>query len=177
MYEINDPDIDFFENESRDGYVQKRIDSDTDEDNMYKRGLLTFPNQPYMWSNEDDTYDQNYDPTYVAWMDSVVGFTAPRIQKYLAASGVGIETFEGSEANSVVSVFPNPATDELTFKQNDLSVDISSVEIIKIGGGIVSTFEPADVTQTIDISDLVPGTYIVRVKADDKQYIHRVLKQ
>ncbi len=177
LYDRNDPDIDFFEDEDSDGYIQKRIDSDTDQDNMYKRGLLTFPNQPYMWSNEDDTYDQNYDPTYVAWMDSVVGFTAPRIHKYLAQSGVSIETFEGSEANAVMSVFPNPATDEITFKQNDLSVDIRSIEIIKIGGGTVTTFEPSDVTQTVDISDLVPGTYIVRIKAGDKQYIHRVLKQ
>ncbi|WP_170227027.1 T9SS type A sorting domain-containing protein [Luteibaculum oceani] len=165
----------FFKTENRDGYKQVRIPEDTPESNMYKKGLLTFPGEVYMWSSSNDTYDQNYDPTYKAWMDSVTTFSAARMQKWIATT-TGIETVSINESATKFSVFPNPGKDLVTVKSNDFSLNPERIEFMDIAGRVALSTEMNSMKETINISNLKSGIYYIKVHANNKQYIHRFVK-
>ncbi len=64
-------------------------------------------------------------------------------------------------SQELVSVFPNPAHNKLFISANQLK----SVEIFNLTGAKVASFGNQD---SIDISNLTQGTYLVRVIANSK---------
>lgn len=71
-----------------------------------------------------------------------------------------------------IDVFPNPAHDLLTVKINVKEATIANVKIFDLFGndtgiGVVQAIE-ANGSITLDISPLVPGTFVVKVQADAK---------
>ncbi len=166
----------FFADENRDGYTQVRVVEDTPNDNMYKNGLLTFPDQIYMWSSSSDTYDQDYDPTYKAWMDSVTTFSAARFQKWIGNTS-GIETVKFDESLVTFSVFPNPASDVITVKSNTKGLVAETVSFVDLAGKTSKLVNVNAAERTIDISNLKDGIYYMKIKSGDKQYIQRFIKR
>ena len=165
----------FFKTEDRDGYDQVRVIEDTPNDNMYKNGLLTFAGQEYMWSSSNDTYDQNYDPTYKAWMDSVTTYSAARMQRWIASTN-GVETVSVDESTSFFSVYPNPAKNVVNVKSNKASISPERVEFMDITGKLALAVETNKMQETISIADLKSGIYYVKIHANNKQFIHRFVK-
>jgi len=81
-------------------------------------------------------------------------------------SAVGIDE---SSFNSVV--YPNPATDVVNFESNE---PIAFVSIMTIDGRIVSAI--SNPGQTIDISNLTSGYYMMRIVSEDNnQQIHNLI--
>ena len=81
--------------------------------------------------------------------------------------------------------FPNPANESLNIEFSP-DVNCRSVEIYSIDGRLVETFpetspETSPATSqptTIDISNLTPGIYILKVKTTDgKEYTERIVKE
>ena len=142
---------------------------------MYKNGLLTFPNQVYMWSSSNDTYDQNYDPTYKAWMDSVTTFSAARFQKWIGNT-TGIQTVKFDESIATFSVYPNPASSVINIKANQAAVTAESVKFVDLAGKVAKVTNLNAASKSIDISDLKEGIYYLKIKSGGKEYIQRFIK-
>ncbi|MBI1305251.1 MAG: T9SS type A sorting domain-containing protein [Bacteroidetes bacterium] len=81
--------------------------------------------------------------------------------------GVGISDVNSSD---MISVYPNPASDNITVEMNVISVSQNSVvEIFDLQGKLVKSVELAagTINQSIDISDLSKGMYIVKMTSGD----------
>ena len=77
-------------------------------------------------------------------------------------------------------VFPNPAADVLhLYYDSDISTHLH-IEIFNLNGDICytneTTIESYVYINQLDISDFVPGVYIVRVLVDDELYIKKFIK-
>lgn len=87
------------------------------------------------------------------------------------STGVDLKEIENS-----VNIFPNPAGDKIFISsQNELLV--SSVTILDMMGRIMQIHEEWNNESGIDISDLVPGTYLVQIGTKDKTISKIIIKQ
>lgn len=112
-----------------------------------------------------------------AWNNESVNFTVPTTGVYyiafycnsnadqwrLAIDDVTIDLNNGVAENSqeVISVFPNPANDRLYIDAKN----VNTVEIFNLTGARVASYGNQN---TINISDLAQGTYLVKVITDNK---------
>jgi len=62
------------------------------------------------------------------------------------------------------SVYPNPATDQLTITSN---VALSGVQVLDALGRVQLAFRPRGETHTLDVSSFTPGVYILRFTASE----------
>jgi hypothetical protein len=76
-----------------------------------------------------------------------------------------------------LSIFPNPATNQFTIY--DLQSTILNVEIYNMVGGKVLDQKPTanSQQQVINVSELNPGIYFVKVKAEQQEYVAKFVKQ
>lgn len=87
----------------------------------------------------------------------------------LAWSGyTSVNEIAGVENN--VSVFPNPANDQINFNS---SVNVSAVEITDITGRLTGAYKMVDNKLTIQTSSFVPGTYLYTMLNDKKEVMNR----
>ena len=62
------------------------------------------------------------------------------------------------------SVYPNPATDQLTITSN---VALSGIQVLDALGRVQLAFRPRGETHTLDVSSFTPGVYILRFTASE----------
>jgi hypothetical protein len=88
--------------------------------------------------------------------------------------GVGISE---NEIRKYISVFPNPASRELTIKSERM--DITGYEIQNVvGKTITSDVYPLPFTETIlDVSTFSPGIYFLRIHTASGDAVYKVVKQ
>ena len=72
-------------------------------------------------------------------------------------------------ANLPISVWPNPTAGEVNFGINADHAALYSLNMAKMGEW--------KSTDRIDISDLQPGLYILRIMADNKSYVSKIIKK
>ncbi len=65
-------------------------------------------------------------------------------------------------SNNIVSIYPNPARNQITL----VNAENTNVIIFNLLGEIVASIDNASASQTIDISELTEGTYFVKVKTE-----------
>jgi len=93
-----------------------------------------------------------------------------------AIDGVVLST-DDNELGIDISVFPNPAQNELNIA-NTSSVSIEKTYIIDMVGRIVSTMDASDATtRTIDISNLTTGIYFLRLESADASSVIKFIKK
>lgn len=63
-------------------------------------------------------------------------------------------------------VFPNPASENLFFDIDLPNDSISSIEIIDIKGSVIKTFSMPIVTNSLSISNIPSGNYILKISID-----------
>jgi hypothetical protein len=108
-------------------------------------------------------YTISVDSSYIFHNCSLVAFlqdntTKEILQSDLADLGtLGLE--DPAEIN--VAVYPNPATDRVFIKSDEL---ITSVELVDVSGRSVYKIEPSQKEFTISVSSLMPATYILYLK-------------
>jgi acetyl esterase/lipase len=109
-----------------------------------------------------------------AYIDTVVNFIAPRIAvQFDLVDFTGIK--ELANLSSKLSVFPNPAKEELNIQ---LPVNMKSVSIVDMMGREVLTSEAKSMNAKMDISSLTQGLYFVNVKTvDGRNAVKRVVVQ
>jgi hypothetical protein len=60
--------------------------------------------------------------------------------------------------NNAISVYPNPAEDMLYIASNNTTTDVAIIDVV---GNLVKEYKNAG--QSVNVSDLTTGVYIVRV--------------
>lgn len=73
------------------------------------------------------------------------------------------------------TVYPNPFTDRLQI--DGLTSNHATISICDIQGREVYRGNYTGNTNTINLSNLLPGVYILNVKADDKSGVYKIVKQ
>ena len=74
-------------------------------------------------------------------------------------TGVRVIERNGNTIKTPFSIFPSPAKDELT-----LQSEPGLATIVTMTGELVKVFEVVDLRTQIDITDLIPGIYIIQVQ-------------
>lgn len=77
-----------------------------------------------------------------------------------------------------LEVYPNPVVDKLNLKISDI-VEISEIQIMDISGKTVMKFDGVKDQNnyfSLDVGDLLPGTYIVMVKTSNYVYHRKFVK-
>lgn len=87
------------------------------------------------------------------------------------SGGTGIDT----PAEDLITVFPNPATDELNIKLANNSAT-ANVHIFNLLGEVVMDQEVQD-GSSMNISSLAPGIYFLKVETAGQQTVKRIVKQ
>ncbi|PWE00142.1 T9SS type A sorting domain-containing protein [Marinilabilia rubra] len=116
--------------------------------------VTTDQNGSFFMYLPDGVYDitvthPDYD-TYTGTID-ITGNTDPVVVMSVATDIHSIQ-------NETFSVFPNPASERLFFSNHE---EIESLKIITLNGMVVEKIIPAQGANSIDISHLLPGKYIV----------------
>jgi hypothetical protein len=88
----------------------------------------------------------------------------------------GLVTLNGADAFSI-SVYPNPAKDELYVLMDELFIDNASIELYDAIGKLITTEKVVNTTTSITINSLSTGIYTVRVVSGGKQISKRIVKQ
>ena len=95
-----------------------------------------------------------------------------RLYKYDDSPIQGIE-----ENDTEASVFPNPVKD-IFIIHFAKEADCQLIEIHSIDGRLVETFPETSPATSIDISNLTPGIFFLKVKTTDgKEYTERIVKE
>jgi poly(3-hydroxybutyrate) depolymerase len=98
-----------------------------------------------------------------AYIDSIMGYLAPRLNALLVS--VGVDEQQNLVENST-SVYPNPAQDFFVVKTRD-NIAINAIEIFAINGSLVaSEFGINTLSRQIDIADLTSGLYVIKVTTE-----------
>ena len=74
---------------------------------------------------------------------------------------VGIPEYDGPEQE--VRLWPNPATDKITIESEE-EFPVKSVAITDMQGQLLAILPVNDVRCTLNVHNLVPGTYIAHVE-------------
>jgi hypothetical protein len=95
-------------------------------------------------------------------------------------SDVPTKSLYPSLDDKAISLFPNPALDEISFKLEGINNTPLRYSIFDMRGGLVSVRTIANYTsestETIDISSLSKGQYILEVISNGKRSINRFVK-
>lgn len=78
-----------------------------------------------------------------------------------------------AEINSSLCIYPNPVKDQLIIDVND---KISEVAVYNLTGAMVYMTNDPD-GNVVNVSELVNGTYIVKVKTSNAEYVSRFIKK
>lgn len=101
------------------------------------------------------------------YIDTIMGYAAPRIHAVLMSDGAC--TFSDVQDNVNVAhgveVFPNPASNMVTFSSSDAA--IMSYEVFDVNGRLVRTASVNADRATMERKDLTPGAYSVRLRFAD----------
>jgi len=96
----------------------------------------------------------------MAYLDTIQGYLAPRLYRGLLEQPFSVEEFSTIE----VSVYPNPASDQITFVSED-SNPISSILFYSLEGKVVRTESNINATNiVISNLDLPKGIYFATVR-------------
>ncbi|AUX18420.1 T9SS type A sorting domain-containing protein [Flavobacterium columnare] len=105
--------------------------------------------------------------------------TAYLVSLYNNSSSPKISVAKEEESNNFklsrttnVSIFPNPTSNILNINlDNDSS--ISSIQILNLEGKVVHE----DINETINVSELPSGLYIIKIKTDKEEIIKKFIKE
>ena len=127
------------------------LDGDDDGD-----GVLTI-NEDYNGNNnpQDDDINSNGIPDYL--------------------DNTALHTLENSLRNAI-TVYPNPAANVL-FVNNQSGQAVSQIEVFNIGGSLLQKVTPQQSLEQIDVSNLAPGVYFVRVQLSAQQLNYKFIKK
>ena len=93
-------------------------------------------------------------------------------QFYISDSEIDINSIT---ATLTFGIYPNPATNQITIQTN--SIKNTNLSIFDISGGLIQQINDITDIQIIDIQQLKPGIYILRLQSDDSTISKRLIKQ
>jgi len=116
-----------------------------------------------------------YNSVYVTTSIDIAG--NPRV--YNGTIDIGAFEYQGNEGihsynnDDIISLFPNPATDNIIIE----ILHKSEIEISNIEGQTIKRLKTKDNKKDIDISDFVSGVYIIRAQTDSGITTRKFIKE
>ncbi|HET6556986.1 MAG TPA: sugar-binding protein [Prolixibacteraceae bacterium] len=96
----------------------------------------------------------------------------------LKGSTTGIDDLAGKQfSNQLVSVYPNPAENRLKIERKIKSAETLTVRILSVTGTLAKTVSLKGSQETIEISDLMPGMYVLNISSDKYIQSERIIKR
>lgn len=97
-----------------------------------------------------------------------------------AAIELGLDGFENSISENILSgiqCFPNPTSNNIEITTNEVMTGSSSINIYNITGGCVKSYNFSNFgqSQTLDLDNLLPGTYILELSNNNKTSKHKLI--
>ncbi|MBK9174952.1 MAG: carboxylesterase family protein [Flavobacteriales bacterium] len=108
-----------------------------------------------------------------AYLDTVMGYMNPRIVCALQLGPCSLVGIEENEGAGEVSVWPNPATDNV-----NVSIAqglVRRYRLLDINGRTVATGNPSAQRFTIERNGLVAGTYLVELEVENGRIVRKLM--
>ena len=113
----------------------------------------------------------------LAWLPLTDGGSTSTLAAPFNLNGAIVLANESFQSVSDISIFPNPATNMITIKNNSNSNE-AYLEVYDITGRIVKSMNcTLDADVSIDISNLNSGNYILKVKSENGIAVKKFVKQ
>ena len=131
----------------------------------------------YKFDKPNGTYyinSQSYASSGVAFDASASTITLPA-HAYVVISNIenamsGVEDVEDGLVEAKIKIYPNPATDYVTVE----GADVNAVEIYSLAGALMAR-EKAE--NTINVSNLAKGSYLVKVISTEGVKVEKLIKK
>ena len=130
----------------------------------------------YTFDNPGGTYynsAQTYGASDISF-DAAAGTITLPAHSFIVITNMekatGINDIAGDAAEGNVSIFPNPATNYIQVNSND----VNRIEVYSLAGQMVAANNDAN---TIDVSPLTAGTYIVRIYTSQGVKAQKLMKR
>jgi hypothetical protein len=141
-------------------------------DSTYRNsGIKVVNYRTYMQTGTDINasfrYFNNFQPQTIQILTNEIKFVCPDIATSVAKK---VQSFEPT-----INVYPNPVADFLTLDIKNTSV--SSVSIYNINGMKVRTLNPKDDLSKINLSNLKPGIYIMKIMQGKNSIVKQIIKR
>ena len=140
--------------------------------NLGTSGSATFP---YTFDDPNGQYyisAQSYNVSGISF-DAAAGTITLPAHCFVVITNIenaGIDEIAADDANDNISIYPNPATDYVQVS----STDVERIEVYSLTGQLVATCTGCN---TIDVSSLVAGNYIVRVHTPQGIETEKLMKR
>jgi hypothetical protein len=108
-----------------------------------------------------------------AYLDTVMGYVNPRIVCALQLGPCSLVGIEENEAATEVSVWPNPATDNVNVAIGQGLV--RRYRLLDINGRQVAAGNPVAQRFTIERNGLGAGTYLVELELDNGRLVRKLM--
>ena len=114
--------------------------------------------------------------TYAEEVEAIKTFTRARIAwldaQWLDSGCIPVGV-KSHAKNDAIKIYPNPATDLLTI-ESEKSLPMN-YEIKTISGRILTRGKSANSKAAVDISNFVPGIYLLLIDQDDERYMKKII--
>jgi hypothetical protein len=127
-----------------------------------------------VWSLSDNalaTIDQNgkLTPTSTGTVSVIYTVTENKCMNQITKSfNINDCASLTNESNEFVSIYPNPVVNELTIKQSSGSFE--NYTVLDLVGKVILEGKITSKTSTINVQELVPAQYILRMQTSEGQY-------
>lgn len=123
--------------------------------------------------------------TYPNWFNGIMdhlsiydtALTLAQINTLCTSATNDTATSVGEIDGYTIAAYPNPSADEVTIETSGLGSAKKQLSIINTTGQVVRTAEYTSLTKSVNIQDLTPGVYILKITTGEKYYYGRLLKE
>lgn len=104
--------------------------------------------------------------------DSSDSLNSHYVLKFYAAVGDAIDNEDLDAANAAISVFPNPAVNQVNV-QIDNGLDVKAIEVYDVVGQLVQRIDAlrTESLHSLDISELNEGLYFANILGKDDEWV------
>ena len=141
----------------------------------FKDGTLLSESSNYKGVNNDTL--KIIDPacgTLIGNYSCMVSSFCGQVESEPAALNIDNTGTEDFSLKTKYSVFPNPFNDEIFVSGFDGTIGL---RMYNTQGAIVRNIRSISADQKINVQDLIPGIYFVRISTSTKNYVFRIAKQ
>ncbi len=128
--------------------------------------MASLQSNPTMSSTKGRTYT-----------DTILNYAVPRIMVGLQLAGylqIGLE--EATIADKV-TMYPNPVVEDLYFSVEDADIRINTLTVTDITGKVIKTINIGRDQNSVNLSDLKSGVYMIELNSNKGVAVKKVIKQ
>jgi hypothetical protein len=109
------------------------------------------------------------------YIDTIMGYMCPRVALINGDIELSLLNTKEILPSNAASVYPNPATNEVTVSV-DTRYTVKAINVIDITGRVVLTANASN-TATLDLNGLQSGYYFVNVSTDQGMVSTKLIKE